>query len=223
MGSPMRKLVIVGAGGTARAVFCELIDSDTQVVGFAVEREYISAAEHFGVPVVAFEQVESIFPPGEHDALVVTSFSRLNRNRERLFNATRNKGYKCISHISPRACLGPRVKLGENVVILENSTIQYDCQIGDDTMIWSGVVILHETTIGSHVCINANTIVAGCCRIGDYCVLGINSAVADYLEIGRDCTIAAGSVVTRNLPDDTFIRPQKMFVKDGSRKFWEDR
>ena len=220
-----KKLVIVAAGGNAAIAFHNINESGgIEIAGFAVEREWLTIRERFGKPIVALEEIERHFPPESHDALVAINFSGLNRNRERMFNTVKDKGYKCINYVSPHAVLGPQVKLGENVVILENSNIQFGCEIGDNTMIWNGVVILHESVIGSHVAIGSNVAIAGSCKVGDYSVFGIGSVTLEQLEIGRDCTIGAGAVVTRNLPDNTYIRPQKMFVQeDGSRQLWEGK
>ncbi|MCY4325564.1 MAG: NeuD/PglB/VioB family sugar acetyltransferase [Betaproteobacteria bacterium] len=219
-----KKLVLVGVSGTANVILHDLRNPATEVAGFAVERKYLTEQERFGLPVVPLEEIEQRFPPDEHEALVTISCSRLNRNRARIFEAIKTKGYKCANHVSPDAILGPQVQLGENIIIMPGAQVQYGCQIGDDTIIWSGVTVLHETVVGSHVVINANTIIAGECKIGDYCIFGVGSSAVDGLEIGQDCTVGAGSVVVKNLAANTFIRPQKMFVKeDASREFWENR
>ena len=180
MSAKKRKLVIIGAGGNGGILFHKFKDSDTtEVVGFAIERRFATITERFGVPVVAVEEMEKHFPAREHDVMVAMNFSGLNRDRERMFKAAKDKGYRFSNYVSPRACLEHGVVLGENVVILDHCTIQFNCRIGDNTIVWPGTTILHESVIGSHVTIGCNIIIAGKCRVGDYSVLGISCAVQE--------------------------------------------
>ena len=63
----MAKLIIIGDGETAELAYEYFThDSAHEVVAFSVEREYLKKAELFGLPVVPFEEIEKLFPPGEH-------------------------------------------------------------------------------------------------------------------------------------------------------------
>ncbi|MCY4325715.1 MAG: hypothetical protein OXC81_06805 [Betaproteobacteria bacterium] len=225
MAAQKRKLVILGAGGNAGVLFHKFRESDTtEVVGFAVEHDFLTITERFGLPIVEVEEMEKHFPACDHVAMAAVNFSGLNRNRERLFKTAKAKGYQLINYISPRACLDHGVSLGENVAILDFCTIQFDARIGDNVVIWPGALVLDEGVVGSHVTIGANAIIAGRSRLGDYSILGIGAAIREETVVGKDCTIGAGAVVTRSLHDNTFIRPQKMFIaEDTSRQIWEKK
>ncbi|MEP0113658.1 MAG: sugar O-acyltransferase, partial [Reichenbachiella sp.] len=41
-------------------------DSDFEVVGFCVHKEYLKKSELFGLPIVPFEEVEDHFSPKDH-------------------------------------------------------------------------------------------------------------------------------------------------------------
>src|SRR5919112_221197 len=65
------KIVIVGDGETAELAYEYFTqDSPHEVVAFAVERDYRKKEELFGLPVVAFEEIEARFPPASHRAFV---------------------------------------------------------------------------------------------------------------------------------------------------------
>ena len=60
----MAKVIIFGVLDTAElAHFYLTHDSEHEVAAFTVNREYRQATEFKGVPVVAFEDVETLFPP----------------------------------------------------------------------------------------------------------------------------------------------------------------
>ena len=59
----MAKIVIFGVGQLAEVAHFYLThDSPHEVAAFTVDSEYLKADTHAGVPAVAFEQVEEIYP-----------------------------------------------------------------------------------------------------------------------------------------------------------------
>ena len=77
-----RKLIIFGAGQTAEvAHFYFTNDSEFDVTAFTVDREYIVEDTLFGVPVVPFEDVASLYPPAQHDLFVAVTYTGMNKNR----------------------------------------------------------------------------------------------------------------------------------------------
>jgi sugar O-acyltransferase (sialic acid O-acetyltransferase NeuD family) len=192
------KLVLVGAGEFAEIAYEYFThDSHYDVVGFAVERQYLDAPELFGLPVVAFEDMESQFAPGDHEAFVAITNTQLNRVRARLFHATKTKGYALARYVSSRAFVWHNASIGENSFIFENNVIQYHVRVGDDCVLWSGNHVGHRTVIRDHVFITSHAVISGYCDIGEYSFVGVNASVADHTTIGKDCTIGMGSVVVR--------------------------
>src|SRR5205807_1644730 len=100
----MAQIVIIGDGETAELA-CEYLthDSPHTVVSFCVEREYAKKEQLLDLPVVAFEEVETLYPPATHKAFVAISYTQLNRVRTRLYHEAKRKGYDCISYVSSRA------------------------------------------------------------------------------------------------------------------------
>ena len=46
-------------------------------------------------------------------------------------------------------------------------------------------------------------------EVGENCFLGVNATVANNLKIGRDCWLAPNTVVFKDLPPETFLKPPK--------------
>jgi sugar O-acyltransferase (sialic acid O-acetyltransferase NeuD family) len=190
--------VIVGDGNFGQMAFKYFMhDSPYQVVGFAVERDMRTRDSLFDLPVVNFEEIENHFSNKDHEIFVAITFVQLNRPRTRLYLASKNKGYKIASYVSPKAsCLG--AKLGENVFILEYTVIQPFAEIGNNVIFmgnanWIG----HHTIIRDNCFISSHVAIAGCSEVGENCFIGINSSIADYTKIADDCFICMGSVVTK--------------------------
>ncbi|HZI20740.1 MAG TPA: acetyltransferase [Pyrinomonadaceae bacterium] len=193
------KLVIVGDGETAELAYEYLThDSPHEVVAFAVERAYRKREEMFGLPVVAFEEIEGKYPPGEYAAFVAVSYTKLNRVRERLFKEAKRRGYRCPPYVSSRAFVWHNVEVGENCFIFENNVVQYGVRVGDNVVMWSGNHVGHQTVIKENVFISSHVVVSGYCEVGENCFLGVNSSVANNIRIARDCLIGMGAVIHKD-------------------------
>jgi sugar O-acyltransferase (sialic acid O-acetyltransferase NeuD family) len=195
----MGKIVIVGDGETAELAYEYFTyDSPHEVVAFSVERAYAKKERLFDLPVVPFEELETIYDPGGHQAFVAISYTQLNRVRERLYRATKQKGYECISYISSKAFVWRNVEVGENCFILENNVLQYAVRVGNNVVLWSGNHIGHQTVIKDNVFISSHVVVSGYCEVGEHCFLGVNSSIANNIKIARDCLIGMGAVVHKD-------------------------
>lgn len=215
-----KQLVIIGAGEMAMIAYEYFTyDSDYEVAGFAVEREYLKDTEMYGAPIVALEDLETIFPPDKFNAFVAIPASQLNRLRTRLYNIVKEKGYKCATYISSKAFFWRNVKIGENCFIFENNTVQPFVEIGNNVILWSGNHIGHRTVIEDNCFISSHVVVSGYCNIGSSCFLGVNSTFNDHVNVARDCIVASGSLVSKslNVPEKIYYgSPAKEMPKKSS-------
>lgn len=202
-----KKLVIVGAGELARIAYEYFTyDSDYEVVGFSVERDYLNETSLYDKPIVAFDEITSHFPPESHHAFVAIPASQLNRLRTRLYKETKSKGYTCATYISSHAFVWRNAEIGENCFIFEDNTIQPFVKIGNNVILWSGNHIGHQTVIEDNCFLSSHVVVSGYCRIGESCFLGVNSTFNDHVTIPRDCIIASGALVSKS-----FQEPEKVY------------
>lgn len=213
----MEKIVIVGDGETAELAYEYFThDSPHEVVAFAVESAYRKKAELFGLPVVAFEEVERLYPPPAHKAFVAVSYTKLNRVRARLFAEAKRKGYACVSYVSSRAFVWHNVEVGENCFVFENNVVQYAVKLGDNVVLWSGNHIGHQTVVKDNVFISSHVVVSGYCEVGENCFLGVNSSVANNVKIARDCLIGMGAVVHKDTEErKVYVGTPARPVKDS--------
>lgn len=118
------KLVIPGTEDVADIAYeYSMYDSPYEVAGFTVDRTYLEVSSKFGLPVVAFDEVEQAFLPQEHELFSAIVYSNLNRTQRDVCNRAKAKGYKLASYISSHACIWHNVKLGEHRFIFEDNTV----------------------------------------------------------------------------------------------------
>lgn len=194
----MAQVIIFGVLDTAElAHFYLTHDSEHEVVAFTVNREYISDPSFHGLPVVAFEDVETLFSPNDYHFFAPMTGRNMNRNRERVYLEAKAKGYRFISYISSKATLFGN-QIGENCFILEDNTIQPFTTIGNNVVLWSGNHIGHHGQIKDHVFFTSHVVMSGHCVIESYCFFGVNSTIRDYLHVAEGTLLGMASALYKN-------------------------
>jgi sugar O-acyltransferase (sialic acid O-acetyltransferase NeuD family) len=192
-------LVIFGAGDIARlAHFYFTHDSDHQVVAFTVDREFRQADTFAELPLVAFEDVRSQYPPSEYKMFVAISYAKMNRVRATKYSQAKSAGYELVSYISSRCSFLTREPTGDNCFILEDNTVQPFVTIGSNVTLWSGNHIGHDSTIGSHSFISSHVVVSGRVRIGEGCFIGVNATLRNAITVADYTMIGAGALIMKD-------------------------
>jgi sugar O-acyltransferase (sialic acid O-acetyltransferase NeuD family) len=181
-------------------------DSPYEVVAFTLEKNFITRNTFCGLPVVPFEELESLYPPSKFGLYIAIVYDKLNRTREKFFLAAKNKGYTLVSYISSRAFVWRNVLIGENCFIFEDNTIQPFVQIKDNVILWSGNHIGHGSIIDCHSFISSHVVVSGCCYVGHHCFLGVNSTLGNHVNIGPNSWVSSGAIITRDVPQNSLVR-----------------
>lgn len=194
----MAKVIVFGILDTAELAHYYLThDSEHEVVAFTVNRQYIEQESFHGLPVVAFEDVETIFPPSEYHFFAPMTGRNMNRNREAIYHHAKAKGYPFISYISTRATIFDKSVIGENCFILEDNTIQPFTTVGNNVVMWSGNHIGHHGQIKDHVFFTSHVVLSGHCVVESYSFFGVNSTIRDYTAIAQGTLVGMASAITK--------------------------
>lgn len=197
-----RKIVLLGDSAFAEVAYEYFThDSEYEVTGFSVEREFLRRDRLFGLPVVPFEEVEDHFPPAGHEFYAALVYTQGNALRTRLYEAARARGYRPASYVSSRAFVWPNVVLGEHCFIFEGNVVQPFVRIGRNVVLWSGNHIGHHSSVGDHCFVSSHVVVSGFVEVGHSCFLGVNATVANNTKIGDRCTVGAGALILGDVAD----------------------
>lgn len=193
----MSKVIIFGVMDFAElAHFYLCHDSEHEVVAFCVDRAYLPNEPQFkALPVVAFEDVETLYPPSEYVFFAPMSPNKMNQVRTDVVAAIKNKGYSLISYVSSKATVFGN-PIGENCFILEDNTIQPFVTIGNNVVLWSGNHIGHHSSIGDNVTITSHVVVSGHCKIDAFSFFGVNATLRDGIHIAEGTFVAMACAVT---------------------------
>ena len=202
----MNKVIIFGLNNFAELAYYYLKnDSKYEVVGFTVNRYYTDKKQIFnGLPVVAFEDIEKYFPPDSFLFFAPMSPTKMNRDREKIYNEIKIKGYKLISYISSKATVLTDT-IGDNCFILENNVIQPFVEIGNNVILWSGNHIGHHSKISDSVMFTSHVVLSGNCVVEKFCFFGVNATIRDGITIAEGSFISMSTCIIRN------TNPWKMY------------
>jgi len=203
----MARLVIFGAGDVAKlAHFYFARDSEHRVEAFAVDQAYRKSDTFLGLPLVDFEEVRNLYPPGEFTMFIAVSYARMNRVRAAKYFQAKEFGYELVSYVSSRCTCLTDFSIGDNCFILEDNTIQPFVRIGNNVTLWSGNHIGHDSIIEDHCFLASHIVVSGHVHIHPYCFIGVNATLRNSVTIAAETLIGAGAVVMENtVPKGVYI------------------
>lgn len=211
----MAKIILFGTGDVSQlAKYYFDIDSEHEVVAFTVNESYITENTFENKPLLAFENIESKYPPSEYSMFIALSYSNMNKTREQKYYEAKAKGYELVSYISSKCTYLSQFKTGDNCFVFENNTIQPFVKIGNNVTIWSGNHIGHHSTIENHNFISSHVVISGHCIIESNCFLGVNSTIAHKVKIAKKTLIGAGAVITKNTEEKSIYVPAKSIKLD---------
>ena len=216
----MAKVIIFGVLDTAElAHFYLEHDSEHEVVAFTLSKEYLKEIQFKGIPVVPFEEIEQVYPPGDFKLFAPMTARRMNKNREKIYFEGKAKGYEFISYISSKATVFDN-EIGENCFILEDNTIQPFTTIGNNVVLWSGNHIGHHGRIGDHVFFTSHVVLSGHCEVNSHCFFGVNATIRDYTTLATGTLVAMGASITKNT-EEWGVYIGNPAIKKGSKPSYE--
>jgi sugar O-acyltransferase (sialic acid O-acetyltransferase NeuD family) len=198
----MKKLIIFGIGEQAEmAYYYFKNDSNYEIVGFTVDKNYIKQDSLFDLPIIEFETIEKNYSNDTYELFIAIGYNKINKIRTEKYLACKEKGYKIASYISSKASIFTQ-DIGDNAFILEDNTIQPYVKIGNNVTLWSGNHIGHHSIITDNCFITSQVVISGGCTIGENTFIGVNATLRDHITIGKSNVIGAGALILTNTEDN---------------------
>lgn len=179
--------------------------TDYNVCGYTVNSNYLTDSQYNGKPVIAFEELETYFPPKEYSIFIALGADRVNATRKRLYFECKKRGYHFASFIHPKALIDPTATIGEHCIVMENVVVHAFCEIGENSIFFPSSAITHHSCIGAHSFVSSGVVVGGCSKVGERAFIGMSTVINSYGHIGDGCFLASGSVVSEKLADNFFL------------------
>lgn len=213
----MKSLVIFGNSNFSKILKWH-IDHDDQreVVAFCTEKKYIKEDVFEGLPLIDFNNIESLYPPEDHEILLGIGYRKMNDIRKRVFYSCKEKGYTIASFFHSTSLVESN-DIGEGNIVLEQSLISPFVTLGEGNLIWNNVSIAHDDKIGDFNTFSGMAGIAGNVTIGNNCFFGKSCVVSDHLKINDFSLIGASAFVGRDVPAYSVVAARKGVVLEGKK------
>jgi sugar O-acyltransferase (sialic acid O-acetyltransferase NeuD family) len=213
--SSSTKIVLYGNGIFTKLVLAALAEQSLlDPIAVTADEGYIQSNKYEGLPLVAFEEIDQIYPPEQCQMLVTIGYRKL-RAKKRAFEKCKAKGYMLANFISDQAVTYPDLEIGENNLIFGHAYLGPDGTIGDNTIVRPNTYIGHDFTIRDHAYVAPGVNIAGSCTIGELSFIGIGSTVIGGVVLAKETLIGSGSLVLKNTEAHGLYmgRPAKLIRK----------
>ncbi|HET7875269.1 MAG TPA: NeuD/PglB/VioB family sugar acetyltransferase [Methylomirabilota bacterium] len=191
-----KRLVILGAGGHARAVADIAAECGWQVAGFTDRADGPARADVLGNDA----QGVALIRVGKVDGAVVGVGTTALARRAELFELLRSAGATIPALVHPRAIVSRTAKIGDGAVVSAGCVIGPAVEIGANAVLYSNVVAEHDCRIGEHCYLSPGVVLSGSVTIAAGALLGAGAVVLPGLTVGKKALVGAGAVVTTDVP-----------------------
>lgn len=193
----MSKVILFGTGRGADVAYRFLKrDSDHEICGFTLDQRYITTPTFHDLPVVAFEDIETRFPPGDFKMLILLGYQQMNGLRAEKYLEAKKKKYSCISYVNSHFYRAEELDVGENCFILDNQSISLDVKIGNNVVMWSSNHVGDLSYLGDHAWLASHCTIAANTTIGSRSFIGVGATISNNVKLGDRTFVGANSLIS---------------------------
>jgi sugar O-acyltransferase (sialic acid O-acetyltransferase NeuD family) len=198
----MTDVVILGAGGSGREMYCLMLQDNEQkkrwnVLGFVDDKAELWGSLLCDLPVLGGvdwlernrrKRIQLICSAG--DPHVRKFFAERGADLELDF----------CTLIHPSAQMSRWVEIGPGTIITAGCVLTTQVKVGAHTLVNLNSTITHDCVIGAYCNINPGCRISGAVKFGDGVYFGTGAVILQGKSVGDWSVIGAGAVVTTNIP-----------------------
>lgn len=213
MCGPMKKIVIIGAGGFGREVL-DVFDALNEVkptynvLGFIVDEGYEAPGTIINDKPVLGDMRWFKGKAKEVEAICAVGFPEVRRE---MVERAKEYDIKFCSIIHPNVVRTKWIEMGDGVVITAGCILTNQVKIGNHVIINLDCTVGHDTRIADYVTLSPSVNVSGNVRIDEGANIGTGVTLIPKVHVGEWSVVGAGAMVLKNVPANTtsFGNPSK--------------
>ena len=128
-----------------------------------------------------------------------------NKIRKEKYHYLKNKNFRMISVVHPKALIDSNVSFGKNVIIEMGTAIHTQSKIGNNVFLGGDALIGHHNIIGNHVLIGGNVSLGGSVKIDDCVSIGVGASIKPGIKVGKGSVVGVGAAVVKDVEPYTTV------------------
>jgi len=202
----MDKIILIGAGGHARASIDVIEQAGQYRIAGLIEKDESTTENTIGYPVIGVDDDLETLRQKYTYALVTVGQIKTPTTRINLFNILKSIGYLLPIIISPNAYVSKHVEIGEGTIIMHGAIVNAEARIGNNSIINNQSLVEHDANVGAHCHIATGAIVNGEVKVGECSFIGSGAVIKQGVTIGNNCVIGAGCVIKKDVNDYQMVK-----------------
>ncbi len=202
----MDEILLIGAGGHARACI-DIIDQQGKYkIAGLIQRENTINENNLGYPIIGVDEDLPKLRKDYSYALVTVGQIKSSEPRKKLYDLLKEMGFKLPIVKSPLSYVSKHTQIGEGTIIMHGAVVNASARVGRNCIINSKSLIEHDAVVGDHCHIATGAIVNGEVKVGNGTFIGSGALTRQCISIGNNCVIGIGSVLETDIPDNQWVK-----------------
>ena len=202
----MDDIILIGAGGHARACI-DVIEmfGEFKVAGL-VEKDETSIKNNLGYPIIGTDDDLHNIRQKYNYALITVGQIKSAETRIKLFQILQKINYTLPVIVSPRAYVSKYAQIGDGTIVMHDAIVNANARIGKNCIINNKALIEHDAMIGNHCHIATGAIVNGTVAVHSGSFIGSGAITKQCISIGSNCVIGAGVTLKSDVESNQVIK-----------------
>lgn len=195
----MKNLVIVGAGGMGRSVYCIAIGSigynkDFIIKGF-IDDDLRALNDFVGYPPIIGTIAE--YKPDVNDVFVCSVGN--TKTKKIICEKLKEKGAIFHKLVHKTAIVRQNAVIGEGTIVADYASVGADAVIGCNSLIQSYSIVAHDCIIGDYVRIDTHAVCVGGVKVQDIATVHTGAILSHKVIVEEGATVGAASFVFKRV------------------------
>jgi len=202
-------ILLVGAGGHARACIDVIECEGRYIVGGLIGMAHEVGTRMLGYPVIGTDADLPTLVADFPNALVTVGQIKAPEPRIRLFGLMERSGYAMPVIVSPRAHVSRHATVGMGTIVMHGAIVNAGVVVGRNCIVNSQSLLEHDVVIADHCHIATAAAINSGVRIGSATFVGSNTSIRQLVTIGANCVIGMGQRIIVDCEPGTRMPPLK--------------
>lgn len=191
-------LIIIGAGGHARACIDVIEQQGKYAIAGLVGRAEEVGSRHFGYEVIGTDGELAQLATAFQYALVGLGQIQTPEHRIRLYQQALQVGFELPTVVAPGAHVSRHASVGAGSIVMHGVIVNAGARVGENCIINTRAVIEHDVMVADDCHIAVGAILNGDVQVGAGSFVGSGCVVKHGVTLGARCVVGMGLALRHN-------------------------